>query len=476
MRTRTVLSGVTVLAGIASCTSDSPNAPVTSGDKVTVCHQPSSAPTLVEIPVEELLAHWAQGDYVVHLIVSKKGRAGDGIHYGRITDALAAARSLRLARNELQTGSCRITISVDPGTFTGSVTDVDDPTLERFPLVIDVPDISIVGALQMQLDADGRATASEGTPATTLTPVTGLKNLQQGLDEGIMIVNGHPNASAGNGADIEGFAFQSGHAGVDNLKGGFGIFSLRVKGLLIRGNRFETNLTSAIDLRATSGKVEKNFVIGGATCDICLAGPGTLIASDNRMLGGGIDGILMQPVVLFPPPSNLEPYVLPASASLTATISNNEVRDHLQKPAGVGVRLATIGFGTPDVPTSSHVEIRNNKLFNNTFGVQVEAGFPVANTMLRGDADVSLKGNSISQSCQRDLLVVFTRHATALGAGQLTRPYVRHSTYNISLGGDLRWEDAWYSDPAGFDNSLIVDGTEIPNGARLAYDAARTCT
>jgi hypothetical protein len=184
----------------------------------------------------------------------------------------------------------------------------------------------------------------------------------------------------------------------------------------------------------------------------------------------------MQPVVSFPLPPNVEPYVLPASASLTATIEHNEIRDHLQKPAGVAVRLATIGFGAPNVPTSSKADIRDNTLVNNTFGVHVEAGFPLANTTLRGDAEVSLKGNSISQSCQRDLLVAFTRHSTALGAGQPTRPYVRNSIYKISLGGNLRWEDAWYSDPAGFGNSLTVDGTEIPYGARLAYDATRTCT
>src|SRR5258708_39937731 len=107
MRAATVLASIALLAGIVSCTSDSPNAPITSGEQITVCHQPSSAPTLVEIPASELLAHWADGDYVAQLIVDKNGRAGDGIHFRRITDALASARALRISRDELQAGAVR---------------------------------------------------------------------------------------------------------------------------------------------------------------------------------------------------------------------------------------------------------------------------------------------------------------------------------------------------------------------------------
>src|SRR5438045_2581921 len=118
----TVLVAAALLAAVVSCTNDSPNAPVINGDRVTICHQPSSAPTLVQIAASELPSHWADGDYIAEFIVDKTGRAGDGFHYARITDALAAARALRISRDELQTGSCRITITVAPGIFYG-VTD-----------------------------------------------------------------------------------------------------------------------------------------------------------------------------------------------------------------------------------------------------------------------------------------------------------------------------------------------------------------
>ena len=39
---------------------------------------------------------------------------------------------------------------------------------------------------------------------------------------------------------------------------------------------------------------------------------------------------------------------------------------------------------------------------------------------------------------------------------------------------DLSWADAWFGHPAGFGNTLIVDGNVIPNGGRQFYSAT-TC-
>jgi len=469
-----IVAAAAALYTMASC-SDAPTVPQQSS--ITICRLSPSGGDIVDIPAGDLAAHVIQGDYVARFIVTGGTAApNDGAHFSRITDAVTAARAVRIDHNEMQAGACRITIVVAPGAYTGSVAANASTSLETFPIVLDVPDITLEGRFGMSLDAQGRATGTGtgGAPAIIL-PNAPLLNQQQGLDDAMIIVNGHPDGFQANRIVIDGFVFVSGHPAGDPVHGGFGILSLRAQDLVIRGNLFQPGLTSAIDLRATSATVEHNYISGGGVCDMCLAGPGTYTAIGNRILAGGIDGILMQPIVSFPLPAGIEPYVLPASASLTASIVNNEVRDHLQKPAGVGIRLATIGFGTPDVPTSAKLDVRDNQLTNNTFGIQVEAGFPLANTALRGDADVTLRGNVISKSCQKDLLVAFTRHATALGAAQLTRPYVRNSTYNLSLGGDVKWEDAWYSDPAGFGNTLTVDGVTMSNGARVAYDATKVC-
>ena len=119
------------------------------------------------------------------------------------------------------------------------------------------------------------------------------------------------------------------------------------------------------------------------------------------------------------------------------------------------------------------MEASDNTLINNNFAVIVEAAFPVANSVLRGDIDVTLLRNVFQQSCQKDLLVSLTRHTTALGLGNAV--FLRGSTYRLSLDSGTRWDDAWFSHPAGLANTLTVNDQIVANGARATYDAARTC-
>ena len=250
--------------------------------------------------------------------------------------------------------------------------------------------------------------------------------------------------------------------------------SLRVRDLVVRRNRFEAGYTESLDLRATSAMVEQNHLGGGAgTCDVCLAGPGDYVAQGNRLQAGGIPGIVAVPATLIPVPPMVEQYALPAASTVTARFINNEVHDHLRVPMGAALRVGAIGINAPNVVGTARVEARDNTLINNRFGILVEAAFPVAGGSLRGDIDLTLSGNELVQSCQNNLLVSFSRHTTAVGLSNL--PYLRNTTYRLSLGGDVAWADAWYSHPAGFGNTLVVDGTTVPNGAFNAYDAMKTC-
>ncbi len=104
------------------------------------------------------------------------------------------------------------------------------------------------------------------------------------------------------------------------------------------------------------------------------------------------------------------------------------------------------------------------------FGLIVHAAFPVANTVRKGDVAVTLSGNVFEQSCQARLLVSLARQTTALGLNP--QPYLLNSTFELDLGGNIDWQDVWYSHPAGFGNALVVDGLEIPNGSRHFYSAA----
>jgi hypothetical protein len=478
-----------------ACAGEHPTVPITASqniaasarsgaardDKVMMCHISDGSAHIIEISPAARDAHIAHGDHIAQFVVDQSnGDVGDGIHFRRIGDAIAAARAVRVARDEQTTAACRITVAVAAGIYRGSVNESADPALDRFPLVIDVPDVTLQGALEMQIDRGGRATGlgemeeGENEEASTIVPSPALVS-QNLLSEPIVVVNGHPDGFQGNGAIIEGFVFQSGHVGVDASFGGVAIFSLRVRDLVVRGNRFEAEFSQSVDLRASSARVDRNHLSGTEdTCDFCFAGPGDYEATGNRLLAGGIPGILVTPAILLPVPPMVEQYVLPASATVNALLVNNEVRNHLRKPVGVGIRVGAIGNGAPNVAGLAHVEARDNLLVSNTFAMIVEAAFPVKNTLLKGDIELILHGNTFSASCQNHLLVSLSRHTTGLGLTSF--PYLLSSNYTLALGGDIAWGDVWYSHPAGFGNTLTVDGIQIPNGSRIAYDAAKTCT
>ncbi|HKV50594.1 MAG TPA: hypothetical protein VJO52_05270 [Gemmatimonadaceae bacterium] len=463
---------------LAACSSEAPTGTLLKADRVTasswtdtvsVCHRTLLRDAVLEIPGSALPAHLAQGDYPTTLIVSHTSDpSDDGIHFRRIGDALDAARTGRLARGESVAAACRITILVSDGTYQGSVNATASADIEQFPFIVDVPDITLRGALSMQLDEAGRATGEgTSTAVSTLTPIDPMPVIA-GVSTPIIIANAHPGGSAGNGLTVEGFVFQSGHdPAVD--AGGQGVLAVRATGLTIRGNRFEGGFTESIDLRGASGDVVHNHLSGTAgTCDICLAGPGRYRARGNRLLAGGIPGIVAAGPIGLHVPNGVEPFVLPATAETFAEIVNNEISDHTRVPVGAGIRLDALGPGAPNVVTTLHADIRRNHLVNNRFGIIIHAGFPVAGTALRGDIDATIRGNTFDQICQAKLLVSFSRHTTALGL--TTAPYFLNTTYRLTLGRNLDWSEAWFGDPDGFGNQLIVNGQLIANGIRQFYD------
>jgi hypothetical protein len=471
-------AGFTSLLGstlLASCSYADINS---SSPRVPVCHKAGVISSMIEIPQAAVTAHLEHGDYVTLLEVDPLTTTTDSTHFRRVTDALAVARAGRLARGELETGACRITIAVAPTVLPGSTSASPNPLFELFPLVIDVPDITLLGALRMQVDASGKATGvGEGGLMTTFAPAPALilkgTSSQTAVSERTIIINSHPTGSKGDGAIIEGFVFQSGRAAGDTTAGGQGIGTFRARNLILRGNRFDGGFNSAMDLQASSALVERNHLSGiGSSCDVCLAGPGDYIVRHNRILGGGIPGVLILPTGLFPNPAEVEPYTLPATATVTAIVENNEVRDHKKKPVGVGLRIGAIGVGAATVEGTSKATFTGNTLVGNTLGIIVEAAFVNA-TGRRGDIELTTSGNVISQSCQNDVLVSMTNSQTALGIG--TGLSLLNSSFKLNLGADIPWDRAWYHNPTAAGNTLVVNGGTIANGSRVAYDATKVC-
>jgi hypothetical protein len=464
---------------VAACSGDASGP---TGPQVSVCHVAGSVGTVTDIFLSELASHKSHGDYVTSLEVDPKNTSADSIHFSRITDALAVARDGRIARAELAQAACRITITVAPGSLPGSTAVSSDPAFERFPFVIDVPDITVKGALKMQLDAAGRATGlGEGGDATTFAPnpalVVPTGGSQAGSSEPIFIVNAHPTGSKGDGAVIEGFVFRSGRDSIVTVNGGQGVLSMRVRGLVVRGNKFENGFSESVDLRGSSAIVERNHFSGRANaCDICISGSGNYTVRDNRLLGpGGLPGILSTPLTILPVPTVVEQLTLPATALITGVISNNEVRGHVSKTVGAGIRLGGIALGAQDIINVSQLVVTGNNLVGNTFGMIIDAAFPVAGSALRADIQANINGNTISGSCQNDLLISFTRHQSGLGLVSPYPSYLRNSTYNLGLGSEFPLEKAWVANPPGFGNKLIVNEETMPNLTRTAYDATRVC-
>lgn len=470
----------TIATILASCSSDdrSPEsvdaalANRTHSDSYSMCHRSGSSGTESEVAASGMSARRNRGDYLTKLYVSHDADLpSDGAHFRRIGDAIAAARAGRLARGETQRAACRITIDVAAGVYSGDFLDSTNTSLEFFPMVIDVPDITLRGAYVPQLSRNGRPTGlGTSSAATTLSPVEPLGfDALTGASIGIFTANGHPNGSAANGLIIEGFVFQSDQP-ADGDGGGQGITAARVENISILGNRFEGGFTESIDLRSSTGVVRRNHLGGTAgSCDICLAGPGAYEGSSNMLLAGGIPGILVVPSFGLALVSEVEQFISPDKSRVDVDLFNNEIHDHLRMPVGVGIRLGAIGVGSPDVAGHVQARVHDNVLVNNRFGMIFEAAFPVAGTKLKGDIDASIYGNKFVQSCQTNLLIALSRHTTVLGLTNF--PYLLNSTYRIDLNGNLKFRDVWYGDPSGFGNRLFVNGHLIPNGARQFYSA-----
>ncbi|MCC6245132.1 MAG: right-handed parallel beta-helix repeat-containing protein [Gemmatimonadaceae bacterium] len=467
------------LIWVAACGDTTPLGP--SGERITVCHRANSnaSASLIQIFASERATYQAQGAYVATLSVDKNSVVGDSIHFRTITEALAAARAGRILRNETASARCRITIEVAAGTYAGTAGTTSDPLLERFPMIIDVPDISIVGALKMGLDAAGRATGVSTTGATSTIVATPAliiagSSSQTAVSEEMFIVNTTTSGQRGDGAVIEGFVLNSGHQTADTTLGGQGVLTMRAENVIVRGNKFEGNFTERVDARVGSGTIEKNHSIGrGSTCDMCVSGPGTFVVRDNTIIDGGIPGVLSTPVTLLPVPASIEQFTLPATSQIVVTVVNNEVRGHQRVPVGVGIRIAGMGVGAPAVAGTTKATVNGNRLVNNRFGLILEAGFPVAGGALRGDIEFTGSGNTFEGSCQNNVLVSLARHTTGLGLN--TNPYLRNSTYALTFGTDIPFASVWYAHPANLGNTLTVNGAPIGNGTVHAYNASKVC-
>ena len=145
---------VTAAVGAAwACSGDSKSIVAPPDETVKMCRTAGTPGTIVDVPVSDVATRKAQGDYVASLVVDPAStRVGDSVHFKRITDAMTVVRALRQKRKETVSASCTITIDVAAGAYRGSTKDSPDATLEKFPIVVDVPGVTLHGALTMAFE------------------------------------------------------------------------------------------------------------------------------------------------------------------------------------------------------------------------------------------------------------------------------------------------------------------------------------
>jgi hypothetical protein len=433
---------------------------------IDICHLTGSGGSVKSVSLSNWPAHRSHGDYALQWQVDPQtGIAGDGIHFVRISDAVSAADSTRRKNSEKSSAACRITISVAPGNYTGSF-DVISSTLERFPIFMGVPDVTLRGALEMPNDDKHRASGAGTAGASIIKPDRGLT-----ATETMVVIADDTSGYHGNGVTVENFRFRSGYDTLGTVNGGIGVGALRVRDILVRGNHFERTVFTAIDLRASRGVIENNYAnFLGTACGVCLAGPGSYDVNNNRIVEGGFVGLFAAPVVVLPnfPMGTIRsivvaPYVAPAVAADTASINNNDISNqrHHSNGFGTGIRLVTFSSGAAvNTAQSGKIRLSRNTLFHNTFAISIDANTPLnASPTVPGNIDVTLTKNVIGPSCRNNLLVSFTRISHTLGT--TTQGYLLNSTYTVSLGGDTPWSSAWYDNPSGNGDTLRVDGVEF---------------
>jgi len=86
---------------------------------------------------------------------------------------------------------------------------------------------------------------------------------------------------------------------------------------------------------------------------------------------------------------------------------------------------------------------------------------------------VTFTKNDIGPSCRNNLIVSFSRFSHTIAG--TAHPYLKNSTYDLSLGGDTSWSDAWYDNPSGLGNTLRVDGVVQPNGTQASPGDTPSC-
>lgn len=394
---------------------------------------------------------------------------GDGSEnnpFRRLTDAVAQARLIW----QVNTNS-KIEISVKPGTYVGRHSNTD-PNIEDLPIRLDVPNLKLKGSTSMLLDDHDLPTGEIESGKETLLKADPPLAANQSL----LIIEPADPVLTVQGLEVSELSFNIGNAPSAVL--GIAISVESVQDFTIRNNY----VTGGIRTRASSGKIQGNYITEGGAGTVILAGsassPASVVFRGNRSVNNFNGGLFL----------NGSAITDASFDRLSAVVKDNDLSDNNTNPnagQGFGIRIVAVRHDPPNQGTSGNVTatISRNRISNNKLGFSIDAGFPYRTfegspdaRLHNGTVNLSLEDNEVVGNLQAPALISFTRNSATLIPSQLSQwKYLERSTFDITdPDGNLNgyWFDHPVSDPLDgrtLQNTLSINGVEIPNGRSVPF-------
>ncbi len=409
-------------------------------------------------------------DIYVNAAAPPGGDGSAASPHARLTDAVVQARAARAKSGK------RIVIHVAAGTYVGSYKN-SGPKIEPLPIIVNVRNLSIVGATVLTFDAEGLPTGFVAASATVFAAEPALDFGQR-----FLVVGGTPDGASGDGVTISQCAFD-GRAPDNFGNNGFMVEMNRVAGFVFE-KCAATRCAVGVVTTASSGVVRQSFMTN-ASVGICLFGgnesfPASVDVLQNRSAGNREGGFVANPEPFsFVFDSNLAPLGGEVFDTIACNIIGNDFSDNFYGDKGLawGIRLGMNNFAFNPAVTTTYLTatIRGNRIANNSWGVMIDAAFPFRfrPEPLGGFLTATFEDNEVSGN-RESAIVSFTRYDASLARGRLkTWKYFENSLYDITdLGGDLA--GYLYDNPAVdpedgtvLDNVLKVNGVAIPQGTNI---------
>lgn len=325
--------------------------------------------------------------------------------FNNLSDAVAAAN----------TSSASVVVKVAPGDYAVNAS-----------LVIERP-LALRGSSVLIEDADGWPTGAvvPGTATRVFTP--------NPLGAEPLIAVGRVDAVVINDVGISGFVFEGRLNGNEvTLK--------RVQGFSVVDNAFRAPAFLGVQSIASSGRVVGNY-FSGVTTGVTVNGgypasPSSVIVQGNRAVQNTIGGLLLVGASFDIPEHGDQ---------LEAEVRDNDLSNNTLSANGFGARLFILRRdpGAPgDTQSTAKIDalLQDNRIVGNRIGVTIDAGFPyrrVGTTcdprVFSGTIDLTLIGNTLTNSLLTPALVTFTRNMSALNPALLAQwQYLHAATFTIT--------------------------------------------